>query len=166
MGAAQLAIRLAMAVAISLLGLAAFWGWNRLQLRRLGHAGGGGLRGLETMRAGVPGILYFTTPDCQVCITTQKPTLKRLEAEMGAGVQIIEVDATVQPELADYWGVLSVPTTFIIDSGGQPRHINHGVTSKDKLHRQIEDARQGSAEAGNEIVAAQRRAGAEQKNVG
>ncbi len=46
----------------------------------------------------------------------------------------------MQPELADYWGVLSVPTTFVIDGQGQPRHINHGMTSQDKLRRQIEDS--------------------------
>src|SRR5258707_12524159 len=106
MGAAQLAIRLGIAVAISLLGIASFWGWNRWQLRRLGRAGGGALRGLETMRAGGPGILYFTTPDCQVGITTQKPTLKRLEGEMGAGVQGIGMTATGRRELADFWARL------------------------------------------------------------
>jgi thioredoxin-like negative regulator of GroEL len=166
MDLAQLLVRLAIAVAISLLGIATFWGWNHFQLRRLGAATGGRLRGLEAMQTGVPGVLYFTTPDCQVCITTQKPALSRLQAELGAGVQIVEVDATVQPELADYWGVLSVPTTFIIDSGGQPRHINHGLTSKDKLRRQIEEARQGLALAGGEPAEAQQSAGAEQENAG
>ena len=166
MSATQLLVRLALAVGISLLGVTAFWGWNRLQLRRLGHARAGALRGLETLRSGVPGILYFTTPDCQVCITTQKPALQRLETEMAGGVQIVEVDATVQPELADYWGVLSVPTTFIIDGGGQPRHINHGVTSKDKLRRQIEDSQHAGADAAIETAAAARPVGASQKNVG
>src|SRR5258708_3541469 len=131
MSAAQLLVRLAMAVSLCLLGIAVYWGWNKLQLRRLNGAGRGRLLGLENMQAGVPGILYFTTPDCQVCITTQKPALKRLETEMAGGVQIVEVDASVRPELADYWGVLSVPTTFIIDGQGQPRHINHGVTGKE-----------------------------------
>jgi thioredoxin-like negative regulator of GroEL len=166
MGATALAVRLAIAIAISLLGIGAFWGWNRLQLRRLGRASGGSLRGLETMQTGVPGILYFTTPDCQVCMSTQKPALQRLETELGAGVQIVEVDATAQPDLANYWGVLSVPTTFIIDSHGQPRHINHGMTSQDKLRRQIEDLRQGNPEAAIEATGAQRPAGAGQKNLG
>jgi thioredoxin 1 len=145
MSAEQLLFRLAIAVGLCLLGIAAYWGWNKFQLRRLNSARGGRLMGLETMQAGVPGILYFTTPDCQVCITTQKPALRRLETEMAGGLQIIEVDATVRPELADYWGVLSVPTTFIIDSQGQPRHINHGMTGKEKLRRQIEDTRQPGA---------------------
>jgi|SRR5579859_3499425 len=166
MGATQLIVRLAIAVAISLLGIAAFWGWNRFQLRRLGGSRGDKLRGLETMQNGVPGILYFTTPDCQVCISTQKPALQRLQAELGARLQIVEVDATVQPELADYWGVLSVPTTFIIDQSGQPRHINHGMTSQDKLRRQIEDSRWGSPEADQEGAVSQSRLGAEQEHIG
>ena len=145
MSAEQLLVRLAMAVGLCLLGIAAYWGWNKFQLRRLSGARGRRLLGLDSMRAGMPGILYFTTPDCQVCKTTQKPALKRLEAELAGGIQIIEVDATVQPELADYWGVLSVPTTFIIDSQGQPRHINHGMTGKEKLRRQVEETRQAGA---------------------
>jgi thiol-disulfide isomerase/thioredoxin len=165
MDAEQLLIRLLIAVALSLLGVTAFWGWNRFQLRRLGRGKRGTLRGLETMQTGVPGILYFTTPDCQVCITTQKPALRRLEADLGADVQIVEVDATIQPELADYWGVLSVPTTFIIDSQGQPRHINHGLTSKDKLRRQIEDTRQNGDTPTVEAVTAGRPVGAGPKNV-
>jgi thioredoxin-like negative regulator of GroEL len=145
MSAEQLLVRLAIAVGLYLVGVAAYWGWNKFQLWRLSRAGTSRLLGLETMQAGVPGILYFTTPDCQVCITTQKPALARLVAEMAGGVQVVEVDATVRPELADYWGVLSVPTTFIIDGHGQPRHINHGVTGKEKLRRQIEDTRQTGA---------------------
>ena len=117
------------------------------------------------MQTGVPGILYFTTPDCQVCLTTQKPALKRLEAELGAGIQIIEVDATAQHDLADYWGVLSVPTTFIIDAHGQPRHINHGLTGKDKLRRQIEDTLQGSADLAADPSTAPRRVGAGPNNI-
>lgn len=162
MTAEQLLVRLAMAVGLCLFGIAAYWAWNKFQLRRLSGARGGRLLGLETMRAGVPGILYFTTPDCQVCITTQKPALRRLEAEMAGGLQIVEVDATVRPEVADYWGVLSVPTTFIIDGQGQPRHINHGMTGKEKLRRQIEDTRQiGAAVA----MPAAQPLGAEQEQV-
>ena len=160
MNAEQLLVRLAIAVGLCFLGIGAYWGWNKFQLWRLSSARGERLMGLETMQTGVPGILYFTTPDCQVCLTTQKPALRRLEAELAGGVQIVEVDATVRPDLADYWGVLSVPTTFIIDSQGQPRHINHGMTGHEKLRRQIDDTRQ----AGDAVmVAAAQPVGAEQK---
>ncbi len=163
MNAEQLLARVLIAVGLSLLGLAVYWAWNRFQLRRLGRKQAGQLRGLEAFRPGVPGILYFTTPDCQVCLTTQKPALRRLETEMGSGVQIVEVDATVQPDLADYWGVLSVPTTFIIDAHGQPHHINHGLTSKDKLRRQLEATRGATSETRASVPALPKAAGTDAK---
>jgi hypothetical protein len=41
--------------------------------------------------------------------------------------------------VADYWGVLSVPTAVVIDSQGRPRRVNHGVTSAEKMLKQIEE---------------------------
>ncbi len=98
--------------------------------------------GLDTIRPGVPTILYFTTPTCVPCKTTQRPALDRLQEELGSSIQVIEVDASVHSEVADYWGVLSVPTTFIIDSKGRPRRINHGVASTEKLHMQLKEVEQ------------------------
>lgn len=132
----ELLVRLGWALAIILAGFAAYWIFNRALLHRLRNP----LRGLEGMRRGVPAILYFTTPDCLPCKTQQRPALQRLLDELGASVQVIQVDATLRPELADYWGVLSVPTTFIIDSRGKPRGVNHGAASADKLRCQLEDA--------------------------
>ncbi len=131
--------RLLIAVGISLFGLGLYWGWSRWQLRRLNHRRTAGIPGLATLRPDVPAILYFTTPDCVPCRTAQRPALGRLQADLGEGLQIVEVDAIARPDLADYWGVLSVPTTFIIDSAGQPRRVNHGVTSAEKLKQQLEE---------------------------
>jgi thioredoxin 1 len=136
-------IRLAIAAGLIVLGLAAYWGWNRLQLRRLGRARPQQLRGLEGSRPGIPAILYFTTPDCAVCKAAQRPALQRLQARLGEVVQVIEIDACAQPAVADYWGVLSVPTTFIIDAQGRPRTVNHGLASMDKLQRQLDAAHSG-----------------------
>jgi len=63
MGADVLA-RLGLAIALIVVGVGLYWGWNKLQLRRLGRRRGPeALRGLEGLRPGVSGILYFTTPD-------------------------------------------------------------------------------------------------------
>jgi hypothetical protein len=53
-------------------------------------------------------------------------------------LQIIEINAYESPELAKEWGVLSVPTTFILDIQGTPRQVNHGVASAEKLLEQLE----------------------------
>ena len=93
--------------------------------------------GLERLRPGVPVLLYFTTPTCAPCKTVQRPAIERLQERIGEGLEVVEVDASSQPELASQWGVLSVPTTFIIDAQGNPRYVNHGVAPLDKLQRQF-----------------------------
>jgi hypothetical protein len=118
-------------------GLATFWAWNRWQLHRLGRVAATRAPGLEGLRPGVAAVLYFTTADCAVCRTTQKPALEQVKGVLGASVEVIEVNASERPTVADHWGVLSVPTTFIIDPEGQPRRVNHGVTGREKLLAQL-----------------------------
>lgn len=92
---------------------------------------------LELIQPGIPAILYFTTPDCAPCKTIQRPALARVQNSLGDRLQVVEVNTYEHPELAKEWGVLSVPTTFIIDASGQPRHVNYGVTPADKLIEQL-----------------------------
>jgi thioredoxin 1 len=127
--------RLLGAAIIASSGIAVYWLVNRAILRRVR----GRLLGLESIQPGVPAVLYFTTPTCAPCKTVQRPALMRLKERLGDSLQVFEVDASARPELADYWGVLSVPTTFIIDSQGRPRRVNHGVASAERLHKQIEE---------------------------
>jgi thiol-disulfide isomerase/thioredoxin len=118
-----------------LAGIGLYWLANRVILARVR----GRRLGLESLRPGIPAILYFTSPTCIPCKTVQRPELARLQEQMGDQVQIIQVDCTERPDLAEYWGVLSVPTTFIIDAKGRPRGVNHGVTRARQLYKQILD---------------------------
>jgi thiol-disulfide isomerase/thioredoxin len=86
---------------------------------------------------GRPAILYFTTPDCAPCRTIQRPAIQKVKQELGEAFEVVEINAHEQPELARAWGVLSVPTTFVIGSNGKPLHVNHGITSAEKLIRQL-----------------------------
>jgi thiol-disulfide isomerase/thioredoxin len=93
---------------------------------------------LPNYHLGRPAILYFTAPGCAPCETVQRPALAAVRGAFGDRLQILEVDATAQPKLADAWGVLSVPTTFLIDSHGRPRRVNHGPTRMRPLVHQLE----------------------------
>ncbi len=87
---------------------------------------------------GVPFVLYFTTPDCAPCRTVQRPVLQSLKSAFGERFRIIEVNAYEQPELVQQYGILSIPTTFVFDSKGIPRFVNHGVARRELLQKQLE----------------------------
>ncbi len=93
---------------------------------------------LNGRRLGVPAIVYFTTPTCVPCRTQQTPALSRLQEALGERVQVIRVDATEDPAAADRWGVLTAPTTFVLDGSGRTLAVNHGVADFDKLIGQLQ----------------------------
>ena len=126
-------MRFVWAVGIAVAGLLAYHLYNRLLLRRASHNTPN-----RSTPAQNPSILYFTTPDCVPCKTVQRPAILKVQAALGEKVEVVEVNAYEQPDLAKQWGVLSVPTTFILDRSGKPQHINHGVTQAEKLLRQLQ----------------------------
>lgn len=134
----EILLRLGIALVIILIAIIAYrlvTAWRLAWLRQMAQNPIVGLGG----RSGVPAILYFTTPDCVPCKTVQAPALETLQAQLGERLQVIKIDASERNDLADAWGVLSVPTTFIIDAQGQPRHVNNGVASAAKLRQQLRD---------------------------
>lgn len=124
--------RFVLTLGIVAAGLGLYWLNNRLTLGRAPTNSLGIL-------SGKPVLLYFTTPDCVPCKTVQKPAIGQIQAALGEMLQIVEIDATQQPDVAQRWGVLSVPTTFVIDSRGQARYVNHGVARAEKLLKQLHE---------------------------
>ena len=131
----ELLVRLFVAVVISGVGVTIFLLGNRLILSRATSK----VRRFASYQSGHPAIVYFTTPTCAPCKTIQRPAIEKLKKNLGEQLQVFEVDASTDPELAQDWGVLSVPTTFVIDSEGTPRHVNHGVATAETLTQQLED---------------------------
>jgi thiol-disulfide isomerase/thioredoxin len=126
--------RLFIAIAVSGLGAAAYLLFNRVMLQRASSKVGR----FASYQSGLPAIVYFTTPTCAPCKTVQRPAIERMKAGYGRWFQVIEVDASQQPEIAQDWGVMTVPTTFVIDASGKPRYINQGVVTAEKLIQQLE----------------------------
>jgi thiol-disulfide isomerase/thioredoxin len=119
-------------VAFGMYLLATRWQITRITRQQNGHAV------LNGLRKGIPTVVYFWSETCAPCKAVQSPAVKQLVARLGAnGVQIVEINALENPDIADAWGVLGLPTTFIVDSTGQPRHVNHGVARVEQLERQL-----------------------------
>jgi thiol-disulfide isomerase/thioredoxin len=82
--------------------------------------------------------VYFTTPTCAPCKTIQRPAIDKIAKLLGEKLHVVEIDATEYPDLAKTWGVMSVPTTFLLDSRGEARYVNNGVARAEKLMEQIQ----------------------------
>lgn len=126
--------RLLIAAALIGLGFGAYALATHWQIARADTAS----RLLGQLRSGTPGIVYFWSETCAPCELVQKPALAQLESELGNAVQIVPVNALQQPQIANEWGVFSVPTTFIVDKSGHPRHVNHGVVQAAQLRQQLQ----------------------------
>ena len=130
----SIVLRFALTVVIIVVGLFAYWLFNQ---RLLGRAQNLALALVGTL-PNKPLIVYFTTPDCAPCKTIQRPALNKLLTLTGDSVQVVEIDATERPDLAKKWGVMSVPTTFLLDARGEARYVNNGVTRVEKLMEQLQ----------------------------
>lgn len=86
-----------------------------------------------------PAILYFTASGCAQCRLQQTPILERLLAEVDAPIRLHKVDAVEEDELARAYGILTVPTTVLLDASGRPRAINHGLATAERLRAQLQD---------------------------
>ena len=126
--------RLALTLGIILGGSGLYFFYNWMLARRAAH---GLVNDLGIHRPGNFLIVYFSTPTCAPCKTIQRPALEGLLNLMEGGLQVLEIDASKEPELASRWGVLSAPTTYVIDPRGKVKHINHGITRAEKLLMQI-----------------------------
>ena len=130
----EILLRFAFAIGIMVLGAGAYWLINQRLLVRAKN-------NVFTLFDKVPKkpvIVYFTTPDCVPCKTIQRPALDQVATFLGEQLQVIEIDATERPDLAKTWGVMSVPTTFLLDSRGKARYVNNGVARAEKLMEQIQ----------------------------
>lgn len=131
--------RVAIAIVLIGLGWLGYQGFNWWSLRRAANLVGQSDPLLTAFLPGRPAILYFTSVNCVACRTTQKPMLNQLQSAIGEdSVQIIQIDVDQEADAATRWGVMSLPTTYILDPNGTPQSVNYGVASTQKLRKQLE----------------------------
>jgi thiol-disulfide isomerase/thioredoxin len=134
-GTTEILLRFGLAVSIIALGLFAYWLINQRLLIRARN----NVFTLFNKLPNKPVLVYFTTPDCAPCKTIQRPAIDRVLNLLGERrLEVVEIDATERPDLAKTWGVMSVPTTFVLDERGEARYVNNGVARAEKLLEQIQ----------------------------
>ncbi len=85
-----------------------------------------------------PVLLVFTAPGCAICKRKQHPAVEVVAQELGEALSVNEIDATSQPELAAQYGVVTVPSSVVIDTNGNVQAMNHGFASTEKLRLQLQ----------------------------
>jgi thioredoxin 1 len=89
--------------------------------------------------AGLVRVLAFSTPQCQQCRLLQKPALVEVAAQTER-VEILSIDALEQPELAERYGILTVPSTVVLAPNGRASAVNYGFAPARVLLEQIAGA--------------------------
>lgn len=130
----SIVLRFGLTISIIVLGIFAYWLINQRLLVRARN----NVFTLFNTLPNKPVLVYFTTPDCAPCKTVQRPAIDRVSNLLGEKLEVIEIDAYEQPDLAKTWGVMSVPTTFLLDAHGEARYVNNGVARVEKLLEQIQ----------------------------
>jgi len=112
------------------LGFGAYAIGQRWHLRRASRQTG-------SIRPGRPAVLYFRSDHCAPC-ATQWRFLEQVQAQFGATVTIEKIDADLEPEKTERFGVFTLPTTLLVDAQGVVKHANYGVADARKLGAQVQ----------------------------
>lgn len=118
---------------------AAIWLGSRVYraVLRRSPAQDSALDGVGLPRDGRPVVLGFSGEYCLPCKTQQRPALEHLREDFGASLHVLELDALEHADLAARYGVLTIPTTVVLDGRRIVIAINYGFTPAEKLAAQV-----------------------------
>jgi thiol-disulfide isomerase/thioredoxin len=86
---------------------------------------------------GRPALVAFSLPTCVDCRARQAPTLARLSTSLGDQVTITTLSADAHMALADRLGIMTVPSTVVLDRQGAVRFLNQGFADEQRLAEQL-----------------------------
>ncbi len=86
-----------------------------------------------SLATGRPTILYFHGDACSDCVVQER----ELDALLIARPEIAIRADHAPSALSERFGVLTVPTTVVLDGVGRARAVNYGIARRDTLERQL-----------------------------
>ena len=120
--------RLLLALLFVMAGMTAYLLYNRWHLRSASR---------YTSALDRPAVLYFRSDRCTPCVT-QARYLEQIQGQFGDELTIEKIDADSEVEKTQRYGVITLPTTLVVDRDGIVRHANYGLADTRKLARQLE----------------------------
>jgi len=90
----------------------------------------------EVIKASLPGAVKFSSEWCPAC-QKLKPIFEELEPEYDGKIIFGEVDVTVEQELAEASGVLSIPQIFLYKDGAEAERLV-GYLTKEELKQKLD----------------------------
>lgn len=87
-----------------------------------------------------PEVFYFYTQDCVQCRAQQWPALEELAERLPERFTMHRIDALAEPGLADRFGIITVPSTVVVDRTGHVHALNYGYADVDRLEQQVHGA--------------------------
>ena len=113
------------------------WRLRRLQADAPTGSEGPLAGALSAMAGSGPALLYFTTETCAQCRFQQAPIMQQLQVQFAA-LPVVTLDAVQRQEVARHFGIMTVPSTVLLDDRRVPVAINHGVAPLQKLAAQVQ----------------------------
>jgi thioredoxin 1 len=87
----------------------------------------------EVLGAERPVVVDFWAPWCRPCVALE-PVLEELVARSEGRVSLLRLNVDDNPLVASRYGVLSLPTTILFESG-EPRETVLGARSREHFER-------------------------------
>ena len=82
-------------------------------------------------------VVALTLPTCVECRTRQTPAIERLRTRLGASIHIVTLSAETHADLVTQLGVLTVPSTVVLDPAGTVCFLNQGFADETRLAQQV-----------------------------
>jgi thiol-disulfide isomerase/thioredoxin len=136
---AELVLAGVVLLAVAILGVRT---WNARRVRRLQASPAKPLwDSLGEAPDGRRTIVTFSTPSCAACHQAQAPAVTAVEQRLGQQtLRVIRVDAARRPDVAQAFGVLTVPSTVVMAAAGQVVAVNQGFAPSGRLVEQLQRA--------------------------
>lgn len=85
------------------------------------------------LATGRPTVLYFHGDRCGDCVVQEREIDALLIAHPDVAIRADHAPSG----LSARFGVLTVPTTVVLDGAGRPRAVNYGLARRETLERQL-----------------------------